>query len=207
MRDVPSPSPGEALGRQGLLADVPPDSTFYEGDDDGRCRVVKPDGERCRAPRIVQYGICAGHSGLGLASDPLSAQERSRKVRARWKARRRLLGIPTTGRATPRQLARLKALQRAEELAEALVEGPLDDPDLTSVQRQLAAVRIVDTAFPLTEVTAEIELPASADEVEAMSWAQMQALAARLFGAEVEGAGEAALLTTGEDDPTGSARM
>jgi hypothetical protein len=159
---------------------VPPGSSFYEGEDDARCRVVKPDGERCRAPRIVRYCICAGHSGLGLAANPVAAEQRSKEVRARWKARRKLLGIPASGRGNPRQLARLKALERSEELAEALVDGPLDDPDLSSVQKHLAAARVLDAVFPLTEVSAEIELPATPDEVEAMGWREMQQLAARL---------------------------
>ena len=60
-----------------------------------------------------------------------------------------MLGISAAGTANPRQLARLKALERSEELAEALVNGPLDDPDLGSVQRQLAAGRIIDAVFPL----------------------------------------------------------
>jgi hypothetical protein len=192
------PGPPRLVLREGHC--VPPGSSFYEGEDDARCRVVKPDGERCRAPRIVRYGICAGHSGLGLAADPVAAEQRSKEVRARWKARRTLLGIPASGRANPRQLARLKALQRSEELAEALVDGPLDDPDLGSMQRQLAAARVVDATFPLAEATVEVELPATAEGVTALSWDQMKVLAARLLGPEEAGLveGESLAIEAGE---------
>jgi hypothetical protein len=111
-----------------------------------------------------------------------------------------LLGVPVSGRANPRHLARLKALERSEELAEALVDGPLDDPDLNSVQRQLAAGRIVDATFPLAETTVEIELPATASEVEAMSWPQMQALAARLLGSDAADVVEGENLAIGEGE-------
>jgi len=107
-------------------------------------------------------------------------------MRARSRERRQLLGISAWGRANPRQLARLRALERSEELAEALVDGPLDDPNLGSVQRQMAAARIVDATFPLAETTVEIELPATAEEIEALSWSQMQTLAARLLGPDAD---------------------
>src|SRR5262249_7353483 len=34
--------------------------------DDGRnCRVIRPDGERCGAPRTRAYGVCLVHAGGG----------------------------------------------------------------------------------------------------------------------------------------------
>jgi hypothetical protein len=107
-------------------------------------------------------------------------------VRAQLKARRRLLGIPPSGRANPRHLARLRALARAEEMAEAFVDGPLDDPRLSSLQRQVAVNRILDAVFPLAEVSASVEFPASPDQIEAMSWSEMQVLAGRLGIGTVE---------------------
>jgi hypothetical protein len=152
------------------------------GEDDGQCRVVKLDGERCRAERMLAYGICSGHAGRGLAANPAEAQRRSKEVRARWKARRHLLGIGPSGRANPRALARLKALERSEELAEAIL-APLDDPDLGTVQRHLSALRVVDAVFPLAEATVELEIPA---DPEAMGWADMQRLA-RLLSLDAHG--------------------
>jgi hypothetical protein len=165
-------------------ARIPEGATFFDGPDDGKCRVVKSSGERCGAPRMSRFGLCAGHAGRGLSSDPGAASERSREIRAKLKARRQLLGVPPLGRASPRQLARVQALERAEEVAAALI-GPLDDPTLSATGRQLGALRLLDAVLPLTTVETELELLA---DPETMGWEQMKALAARLLGPEaVEG--------------------
>ena len=101
--------------------------------------------------------------------------------RARLKTRRQLLGIGPSRAGNPRSHARLLALERAEELAQALVTGPLDDPSLGAVERQAAAIRALDATYPLASTSLEIELPADAGEVGAMSWADMQRLAARML--------------------------
>jgi hypothetical protein len=64
--------------------------------------------------------------------------------------------------------AELLALERAEELARAIVEGPLDDPKLASVERQLAAIRAVDVTYPQAQTSIEVELPADAAGVRAL---------------------------------------
>jgi hypothetical protein len=56
------------------------------------------------------------------------------------------------------------------------VDGPVDDGNLSAMQRQLAAARVLDAVFPMAETTVELELPT---DPEAMSWADMQRLAAR----------------------------
>jgi hypothetical protein len=76
------------------------------------------------------------------------------------------------------------ALERAEELARAIVEGPLDDPELASVERQLAAIRALDATYPQAQTSIEVELPADEAGIEAMGWQEMQQLAARLLGSE-----------------------
>jgi hypothetical protein len=70
---------------------------------------------------------------------------------------------------------------RAEELAKALVDAPIDDRDLGTIERQQAVVRALDATFPLQQTTVEVELPASGEQVGEMSWQDMQALAARLL--------------------------
>jgi hypothetical protein len=65
------------------------------------------------------------------------------------------------------------------------------------VQRQLAAVPIVDVAFPLSTVEAEVEIPA---DPESMSWADMLSVA-RLLGSEVTGVVEGERLDAGEPSP------
>ena len=56
------------------------------------------------------------------------------------------------------------------------------------MQRQKATLNMLDAVFPLAHVSAEIELPASVEQVEAMGWADMQRLAQQLSegGAQAE---------------------
>jgi hypothetical protein len=98
-------------------------------------------------------------------------------------------------------------LERSEELAAAMVDGWLDDPELGSVARQLAAGRVIEAVFPLAEATVEVELPA---DPESMSWADMQRLAARLaleesVATEIDGADDEAqrLVARPSESPNG----
>jgi hypothetical protein len=61
----------------------------------------------------------------------------------------------------------------------ALVDDPLDDQDMSTRGRQRAVLDMLDAVFPLSTVTAEVELPA---DPEAMGWADMQRLAIQLSG-------------------------
>jgi hypothetical protein len=62
----------------------------------------------------------------------------------------------------------------------ALVDAPLDDPDLSTVERQQAVVRMLAETFPLATATLSVELPADAGDVPGMSWDSMRALGERL---------------------------
>lgn len=42
-------------------------------------------------------------------------------------------------------------------------------------------LRMLDATWPLQQTTVEVELPADEAGIEAMSWAQLQALAAELL--------------------------
>jgi hypothetical protein len=154
---------------------IPPGSERYTGEDDGKCRVVMPERGRCRAPRVRTYGICSAHLGGG---DPGAGADAATASRVKLKERRMLLGIGPGRVGNPRQHARLAALARADELAKALVDGPLDDVELGSVERQQAVIRMLDSTFPLQSMTVEVELPADAAGVAAMGWEEMQRLAA-----------------------------
>lgn len=157
---------------------IPAEGTFQPGEDDGYCQVTFPDGRRCRATRIRGLLLCSGHAGGG---DPQAGVIAARAQRTRIKERRTLLGIGASRVGDPRNHARMRALERAEEIAEALVDGPLDDRELGSVERQVAVVRALDATFPIQTATVEVELPASGEAVAGMSWESMQALAARLL--------------------------
>ena len=84
-------------------------------------------------------------------------------------------------------MARLKALERSEQIADALL-APIDDASLSPTARQVAAVRLLDAVLPLSETTVEVDLLA---DPESMSWPDMQRLAAQLVredsaGTEIE---------------------
>jgi hypothetical protein len=78
-------------------------------------------------------------------------------------------------------MARLAAQERAEEIAKALVDGPLDDTDLATVERQLAVIRALDATYPLQSMSVEVELPSDGEGVLGMGWQDMQQLASRLL--------------------------
>jgi len=161
---------------------VPADATLLPGEDDGYCRVIRADGSRCRAARVRGTTLCSGHAGLGgVNADPSRAAKQANASRARIRARRQLLGIGPARVAQPRQIARLKAQEHAEEIAAALVTKPLSDASLSTLERQRAAVTILSETFPLQTATLEVELPAGGDEVHGMGWAALQRLAAEVL--------------------------
>ena len=125
--------------------------------------------------------MCSVHAGGG---DPASASRLGNAQKARLKARRSLLGIGSQRVANPRAIARLHALERAEDIAKALVTDPLDSNDLTAFERQTAVIRALDATFPLQSMTVEVELPADEAGIGAMGWEDMQRLAGQLSSGE-----------------------
>jgi hypothetical protein len=181
---VKIPQTGEGSSAQTLelhvpdTARIPDGATFYEGQDDGRCRLIKQDGTRCRGARGKATGLCPGHAGLSADIRQYSALgHEARRKQARARA---TLGITTRRAASPLQAARVAAQIRADDYARALVDDPLDDPELGSVARQQAAVRALELLYPQVQARVEVELPAEAGEVQGMGWQEMQELAARL---------------------------
>jgi hypothetical protein len=126
------------------------------------------------------YGLCIVHLGGGMRDMAANARK-AHEAKSKLRIRRQLLGVGPARVAQPRQIARLRAQERAEELAEALVDGPLDDAELGSLARQAAVIRALDATFPLQTATVELELPAEPEAMGSMSWQDMQALAARLL--------------------------
>lgn len=149
---------------------IPEGATFYEGEDDKLCRVVKADGTRCRGTRLKAYGLCSGHAGVGgIARDPRGSARLAHAEKRKRSQARATLGISTRRAAQPVQLARLRAQERAEAFAHAIVDAPLDDPELGSVARQRAAIAAVELLYPQVTAQLEVELPNS--EEDARSWA------------------------------------
>lgn len=152
---------------------------LLEAEDDGRCQYVRPEKGRCGAPRLPQYGVCIVHAGGGN-SDVREMGRRGAAAQARLKATRRLLAISPGRAADPRQMARMAAQGRADEIATALL-APLDDEDLSSLAQQRSAVTILDSLWPQETVQLTVEMPADAAGVQALGWAEMQQLAAQLL--------------------------
>lgn len=153
-------------------------------DDDRRCLYVRPEKGRCGAFRIEEFGVCIVHAGGGN-SDVRAMGARGAAAQARLKATRRLLAISPAKASDPRQMARMAAQGRAEEIAAAML-APLDDEELSSLAMQRSAVTILDSLWPQEHVQVTVEMPADAAGVQALSWPQMQALAARLLGDTTE---------------------
>ena len=100
--------------------------------------------------------------------------ERSRRARARM-----TLGISARRAGDPRAIARLRALDRAEAIAAGLVDEPLDDPSLSTTERQRAIVTMLGETFPLATVTVSVE-PEDSEQVESLGWRELRQLAASL---------------------------
>lgn len=190
-----TPQTGDGLEQQTSQAEVeqelilrvpdtailPPDSTFYEGEDDKVCRLIKQDGTRCRSTRMRATGLCAGHSGVGgVAKDPHGNAALANASKRRRSEARLSLGISARRAAQPLQAARVAAQANAEAYATAIVTAPLEDESLSTVARQQAAIRALELLYPQVTASMEVSMPDEAEGVAQMGWQEMQALAARL---------------------------
>jgi len=158
--------------------------TLYLGLDDGYCRVQHADGRRCRAPRTQRYGLCMPHAGGG-ARDHAAMSRLAHAQKARLRVARTQLGIGAQRTSDPRQIARIEAQARANDIAAALL-APLDDGDLSAMAQQTSALRILDAVSPQQTVTVTVDVPQDEAGVQGMTWAEMQALAAQLLGDTTE---------------------
>jgi hypothetical protein len=158
---------------------IPDGSTWRSDEERGtRCALVKPGGVACGAPATKRYGVCLVHCGGG--SDPREMTAKAAQANTRLRIKRELLGIGPRSSGNPRAIARLAVAERAADVADALL-APLDDRKLGTLDRQRAATVILGETFPLASATIEVDLPASAEDVGALGWADLQALAARVL--------------------------
>ena len=155
---------------------IPEGSSLAEPDGSPLCRVIRPDGERCRGTRVIAYGVCMGHAGGG--ADP---KEMSRAGTAKLKelrVTRELLGIGPRTAGSPRAAMRMRAAQRAGDFVKAVIDGPLD-AELAPLEKQRAALAALDATFPLQKGTIELSMDS---DPENMSWQELQSLSASLLG-------------------------
>jgi len=171
---------------------IPEGATFYEGEDDGRCRLIRADGRRCGAARTRAYGLCGAHAGTSMVTrDPAGAARLAAQARTERKQRRLLLGVTSRQAADPRMLVRERLQERREEAARAVVDGVLDDGKLSGLQRQTGMLAAIEAAYPSVTAQLAVDLPANAEEAAALEWEQLKALAASHLGGSN---GEAVLL-------------
>lgn len=174
-----SAEPSQIPWEPPATARVPEGSSYWLGEDDGYCRLIHADGRRCQGIRTREDGLCPPHAGKSkILDDPAGYARKGNAGKARIRERHALLAAHGVN---PRRAAREAAIRRTDAVVRALVDAPLDDQGLSTMQRQRAVLGMLDAVFPLAQVTAEIELPASAEQVEAMGWSDMQALAQRML--------------------------
>lgn len=165
--------------------ELPAGCALYDGPDDGKCRILKADGERCKGTRSLRLGgLCPGHGGTGIAANPAAYSSQGHAQRRRRANARAVLGISARRAASPLQAARVAAQIRADDFARAVVDDPLDDAELGSVARQRAAIAALELLYPQSTATLSVELPTEPDEVAGLGWAELQELAGSLLGAE-----------------------
>jgi len=127
------------------------------------------EGTRCKGKRLKAYGLCMGHIGGGGAADLEQMRLKAAAKQRELKVTRQLLGIGPARTGEPRAAARIRAAQRANELARAIVDGPLDS-DLGPVEKQRAALAALDATFPLQTAT----LSLTVDDPDSMSLQDME---------------------------------
>ena len=181
--------PSEALVlRVPETARLPEGSSFYEGADDGFCRIVRADGTRCGARRARAFGICGAHAGTsGVAADPVGSAAKAAAARSQRKERRLLLGITSRQAADPRMLVRERLQERREEAARAVVDGVLDDGKLSGLQRQTGMLAAIEAAYPSVHAQLSVDLPDSPEAASALGWDDLKQLAAVHLQGEAEG--------------------
>jgi hypothetical protein len=97
-----------------------------------------------------------------------------------------LLGVSARRAASPAQASRLRAQLRADEIASAVIDGPLDDENLGTLARQRAMLAALDSLYPKVTASVEMGLPDEPEGVSEMGWEAMSRLASSLLAGEDE---------------------
>jgi len=145
--------------------------------EDRRCAATVRDGTRCRSYSVRGEALCGGHLGLGLAASPVEHARRSHEVRRHMKLTRQI--VAPSGRMGPRAALRMEALRNGAALADRVVSAALD-PGASPVAAGNLALRVIESVDPPIQAAFEVEMAQTLEEVEALSFKQLLALAARL---------------------------
>src|SRR5215471_13885224 len=105
-----------------------------------RCGETRSDGQPCTAWATAS-GLCAGHSGLGVAADPSESGFKGAETRRENAAKRRL-------HAERREMSLAEALaEKAAEERDALVEalfGPVLYDQTSPMEKHRASIAILE---------------------------------------------------------------
>jgi len=112
--------------------------------------------------------------------DPAGAAKLANAERRRRSAARVSLGISARRAAQPLQQSRMQAQLRANEVAAALIDAPLDDPEVGTIPRQQAMIRAMELLYPQVHASLDMTLPDEPEQLGTMGWQEMQALAQQL---------------------------
>jgi hypothetical protein len=141
------------------------------------CWALKHSGEACGAARRADSDFCNAHSGVGVASDPASfvplAHAASAANRERRATLRAALGITRTN--SPRALLKAQVFVERERIAAAAI-APALDPNVPTLARGRHALSLLEAVDPTLKLSAQVDMPTSAEEVEALGLTELRAL-------------------------------
>jgi hypothetical protein len=87
-------------------------------------------------------------------------------------------------------LVRERLQERREEAARAVVDGVLDDPKLSGLERQTGMLRAVEAAYPSLTAQLTVDLPENEEQAGELGWEQLKRLAQLHLGAGHSGVTE-----------------
>lgn len=130
-------------------------STTLVVPEEKRCKAMTVRGERCRVGKMRGMEVCIFHAHRALSEDALAT----------------LADPETTPRLSPRKALKAVVALRAEELAEAAVDGALASD---GANRTRAVLQLVDAVDPLA--TEEASLTLSREGAQTAGWKQLRAV-------------------------------
>lgn len=129
---------GEGMGGvQRQPEEVPDDGAVYVSGQVGpkRCKALNVKEQPCQSTSVGNDGLCAAHSGrapLGTAEAGRKGAQMSAKAkRERAEARKRQLEEARLG---PDEVLRLRAHERRQEIADALIDAAIKRQDVSALR-------------------------------------------------------------------------
>ena len=147
--------------------EIPAKSEKFE-DDVRSCAATTKAGKPCKAPPVLGGPLCAGHSGLGLARDPVEAGRKGAQATAKV-------------RATKAEERRMSALDWADKLIRERGEE-IANAYMAAWKRGdwRAAEALMTRVYGRPVERVQVEAPTSVEDVQSMSLDDIRTLRAAL---------------------------